>query len=236
MGPALLAAGGDEYSEKTMKILDDLHAFLWLSPTENNCNTYFINGKKRILVDPGHYNLFSHVQDGLSELSLSPEEVDIVIITHVHPDHMEAVRAFAETATLIAMPATEMDFIKEIVRYHGNASRILDFPPQVLLREGELHVGNVNLQVIQTPGHSPGSICLYWPDRKVLISGDVVFHQGIGRTDLPGGEGQKLKESIGRLSRLDVEHLLPGHGEIVSGRDAVKANFENIERMWFPYL
>jgi glyoxylase-like metal-dependent hydrolase (beta-lactamase superfamily II) len=94
----------------------------------------------------------------------------------------------------------------------------------------------VNFQVIQTPGHSPGSICLYWSDRKVLFTGDVVFDQGIGRTDLPGGNGRALKESIKSISRLDVEYLLPGHGEIVSGREAVKANFTDIERMWFPYL
>jgi glyoxylase-like metal-dependent hydrolase (beta-lactamase superfamily II) len=219
-----------------MKILDDLHAFLWLDPTANNCNAYLINGEKRILVDPGHYHLFSHVQDGLSRLSLDAGEIDTVIITHGHPDHMEAVTAFLDNSSLIAIPATEMDFIKRVARYHGNAFGISDFEPHILLHEGELRVGNVNLQVIQTPGHSPGSICLYWPERKVLFTGDVVFNQGIGRTDLPGGNGQELKESIKRISRLDVEYLLPGHGEIVSGREAVKANFANIERDWFAYL
>jgi hydroxyacylglutathione hydrolase len=219
-----------------MKILDDLHAFFWLNPTANNCNAYFINGEKRILVDPGQYHLFSHVQDGLSRLSLSSGDIDIVIITHGHPDHMEAVRTFLHTASLIAIPATEMDFIKRIAQQHGNALGISDFEPHILLHEGELHAGNVNFQVIQTPGHSPGSICLYWPDRKVLFTGDVVFNQGIGRTDLPGGNGQALKESIKRISRLDVEYLLPGHGQMVSGREAVKANFANIERDWFVYL
>ncbi len=219
-----------------MKILDDLHAFLWHNPTANNCNTYFIDAEKRILVDPGHYHLFSHVQEALSGLSLSTGEIDVVIITHCHPDHMEAVRAFADTTALIAIPATEMDFIKRVAQHHGEALGIADFEPQILLHEGELNVGNMNFQVIQTPGHSPGSICLYWPDRKVLFTGDVVFNQGIGRTDLPGGNGQKLKESIKKISRLDVEYLLPGHGEMVSGREAVKANFRNIERMWFPYL
>ena len=219
-----------------MKILDDLHAFLWLNPTANNCNAYFIDGERRILVDPGHYHLFSHVRDNLSGLSLSPREIDIVIITHGHPDHMEAVRAFVDTIALIAIPATEMDFIKSVAHHHGEALGITDFEPHILLHEGELNVGNVNFQVIQTPGHSPGSICLYWPDRKVLFTGDVVFNQGIGRADLPGGNGQELKESIKMISRLDVEYLLPGHGDIVSGREAVKTNFADIERDWFAYL
>jgi hydroxyacylglutathione hydrolase len=94
----------------------------------------------------------------------------------------------------------------------------------------------LSFEVIQTPGHSPGSICLYWPDKKILFTGDVVFNQGIGRTDLPGGNGKELKESIKKISRLDAEYLLPGHGDIVSGREAVKTNFANIERDWFHYL
>jgi glyoxylase-like metal-dependent hydrolase (beta-lactamase superfamily II) len=94
----------------------------------------------------------------------------------------------------------------------------------------------LTFQVIQTPGHSPGSVCIYWPDKKVLFTGDVAFNQGIGRTDLPGGDGQELKESIKRISLLDVEYLLSGHGDILSGREKVKANFGDIEEMWFPYL
>ena len=90
--------------------------------------------------------------------------------------------------------------------------------------------------VLHTPGHSPGSICLYQPDKKVLFTGDVVFNQGIGRTDLPGGSGPELKESIKRISHLDVSLLLTGHGDVVPGRDAVAENFKMIEESWFSYL
>lgn len=72
-----------------MKIFDHLDAFLWHSPTANNCNAYLISDDKKILVDPGHYHLLAHVRDNLSRLSLSPEDIDVVIITHGHPDHME---------------------------------------------------------------------------------------------------------------------------------------------------
>ena len=91
-------------------------------------------------------------------------------------------------------------------------------------------------QVLLAPGHSPGSICLYWPDKRVLVTGDVVFNQGIGRTDLPGGNGKLLKESIKKLAALEVEYLLPGHGEIVAGKKSVDANFNIIETQWFGYL
>ncbi|MBW1888668.1 MAG: MBL fold metallo-hydrolase, partial [Deltaproteobacteria bacterium] len=71
---------------------------------------------------------------------------------------------------------------------------------------------------------------------KALFTGDVVFYQGVGRTDIPGGNGKTLKESIKKISRLDLDYLLPGHGEAVSGRDHVKNNFKQIEDFWFAYL
>lgn len=219
-----------------MMIGKDLHTFLWLNPTTNNCNTYFIDGTKKILIDPGHDALFGHVQDGLSRLSLSPEDMDVVIITHGHPDHMEGVRRFVDKSALVAIHRAEMHFIKGMAPQYGEALGALHFEPQIFLQEGALQVGDMAFEVLHTPGHSPGSACLYWPERGVLFTGDVVFYQGVGRTDLPGGNGDQLKESIRRISRLEVQHLLPGHGQVISGPDLVKANFAEIERLWFAYL
>jgi len=219
-----------------MELLDNLHVFPWNSMTANNCNTYFIDKEKRILIDPGHYHLFDHVRDELDRLSLSPEDMDMVIITHGHPDHMEGVRIFQDTNAVVAVSSREKEFIQTVAPHYGAALGIPDFEPGILLQEGDLKVGDLDLEVIHTPGHSPGSICLYWSDQKVLFTGDVVFNQGIGRTDLPGGNGEELKESIRRVSRLDVEYLLTGHGDIVTGREAVKENFKTIEAYWFSYL
>lgn len=216
----------------TLKIAEDLYAFLWLDPRANNANTYFINGTKKILVDPGHYHHFGHVRDSLSAFSLDAEEIDLVIVTHAHPDHLEAVRAFSLASTLIALHHVETAFLRTSGAHMGFA----DFEPHLLLQEGELEVGDITLQIIHSPGHSPGSISLYWPEREALFSGDVIFSQGLGRTDLPGGNGQELKESIRTLSRLPVSHLLPGHGEVVSGRERVRANFEDVETVWFAYI
>jgi glyoxylase-like metal-dependent hydrolase (beta-lactamase superfamily II) len=110
------------------------------------------------------------------------------------------------------------------------------FEPEIQLREGDLKIGDLDFEVIHTPGHSPGSVCIYWPERKTLFTGDVVFNQGIGRTDLPGGNGQKLKESIMKISRLEVDYVLTGHGDIVEGKEAVKNNFKAIEDLWFAYI
>jgi hydroxyacylglutathione hydrolase len=112
--------------------------------------------------------------------------------------------------------------------------------PQVnadfFLTEGTLTLGKIDLQIYHTPGHSPGSICLYWPEKKTLISGDVVFSGGEGRTDLPGGDADQLKHSIQRLAELDVEIFLPGHGEILVGRKKVTKNFDFIREHYFPFL
>jgi glyoxylase-like metal-dependent hydrolase (beta-lactamase superfamily II) len=68
------------------------------------------------------------------------------------------------------------------------------------------------LSIFHTPGHSPGSATLYWPAQKALFTGDLIFKEGFGRTDLPGGDSATLKESIKRMAELDVELLLSGHG------------------------
>ena len=94
-------------------------------------------------------------------------------------------------------------------------------------------MGHKTFLVIPTPGHSPGSICLYYQKEKVLISGDTLFYLGVGRTDLPGGDARRLAESIGRLEKLHIEYLIPGHGEMLKGRKAIEKNFQMILSEFF---
>jgi len=108
--------------------------------------------------------------------------------------------------------------------------------PDFLLKEGDLSINGIDLKVMHTPGHSPGGVSLYWPARKALFTGDLIFKDGIGRTDLPGGDGPLLKESIKRLANLETDWVLPGHGAIVSGENEVKMNFSHIEQYWFAYI
>jgi len=213
-----------------MKILDGLYGFIWQSASENNCNSFFIEGSKKILIDPGHRHLFRHVQRGLEQIGSTPEQIDVVLVTHGHPDHLEMVGSFGPS-TQWAMSRVDYDFV---MKYIGSPA---EFPkPAFFLQEGELTIGDKTFVAILTPGHSPGSVCLYWPEKKTLFTGDVVFSQSIGRTDLPGGSGKQLKESITRIAELDVEVLCPGHGDVVAGRENVKKNFKTIKDFWFNYL
>jgi len=213
-----------------MKIVDGLYGFLWQSASENNCNSYFIDGSKRILIDPGHRHLFQHVRRGLERIGVTPEQIDVVLVTHGHPDHLETAGSFGPS-TRWAMSRIDYEFV---MKYLGPQTEIPQ--PAFFLQEGGLVIGDRDFQAIHTPGHSPGSVCLYWRQQKVLFTGDVVFSQSIGRTDLPGGSGRQLKESISRLAELDVEILCPGHGDVVVGRENVRKNFKMIKDFWFIYL
>ena len=214
----------------SMEIAKDLHAFIWRNARANNTNTYLITGSKNILIDPGHIDLFDHVRSGLARLNLTPGEIDVVLITHAHADHIEAAGLFRKP-TLLAMSRDALDFLQD---YGGRKADSLE--PDFFLGEGKLRIGEIDIDVIATPGHSPGSLCFYWPDLGALFTGDVIFSQSIGRTDLPGGSGRLLKESIQRLSALDVNFLLPGHGAPVVERKAVRENFRLVADSWFSYL
>ena len=241
-----------------MKLVENLYCYIWPG-RGNNCNTYvFANvldgGRPHVVIDPGHLVnefrepcfeqlLASMVGDGLR-----PEDVGLIINTHSHPDHCEASQALADITrsnagqgqakqALIAFHEDEVAYRREMAQRFGMH---VEMEPDLLLREGDLDLGNVHLKVLHTPGHSPGSISLYWADQRVLITGDVVFYGGIGRTDLPGGDGQLLKQSIERLSEFDTEYLLPGHstqfGMIVQGKDKITKNFRFIKMNCYPML
>jgi len=221
-----------------MKLEKGLYAYLWQDPYENNCNTYVINGDKTVLIDPGHTRHLMKVFHQMEEDGLSSEEIDLVLITHSHPDHMEGVEVFLDKPVRIAMGKEEERYLLESGKILFEMMRMplpnirIDF----YLKEGDLRLGSQTFQVYQSPGHSPGSLTIYWRDRKVLFTGDVVFLGGIGRTDFLEGNSKLLMESIERLSHLDTELLLPGHGDLVMGKELVLQNYEFIRQNFYPYL
>ncbi len=221
-----------------MKIEEGLYAYFWQNPYENNCNTYVICGEKTVLIDPGHLHHLSNLFDQMERDRISLESIDLVVATHSHPDHLEGVEAFSGKSVKIAIGWEENRYIHETGK---QLLKMMGLPPpsyriDFFLKEGELLLGRESFQVYQTPGHSPGSLTIYWARKKILFTGDLIFWGGIGRTDFPGGDSRELMKSIERMSRLDIEILLPGHGEAVIGKEKVLQNFEFIRLNYFPFL
>jgi len=221
--------------ERKMQITDNIYGFMWKSMSANNCNTYLIDGPTRILIDPGHTHLFDHVEQGLKELNLTLEDIGLVICTHAHPDHIEAVQRFEKTAAMTTIHHKEWHFFKTMApnvrASFGFGSNTIE--PGFFLKEGDISIDHVDLKIFHTPGHSPGSISLYLSDQKLLFTGDLIFKGGIGRTDLPGGDGSLLKKSLKKLHKLDIQWLLPGHGDFLDNAGDVKTNFAQLHQMWF---
>jgi hypothetical protein len=147
------------------------------------------------------------------------------------PAHPDSNRVFAEIMGskpirkkgLLVKTGTKMYSLTESGRllFDAASQGLPGYRIDFYLREGDLSLGKDTFEVLWTPGHSPGSLSVYWPERKALFTGDVILYGGIGRTDFTEGDPALLGESIQRLARLDTELVLPGHGEIMQGRDAV---------------
>ncbi len=217
-----------------MKILKDFYFYPWTSPQDNNANTVFIDGHVPTLVDPGHSHLFGNIAEAMLRDGVDAGRVRLLLFTHGHPDHVEATDRF-DDAVLRAIGKAEYRYMQGEGRdlFLGTGIQPPSKPFQILLNEGELKLGQKTFLVIPTPGHSPGSICLYYQKEKVLISGDTVFYLGVGRTDLPGGDLPQLAESIAMLAKLHIEYLIPGHGEMMKGRKAIEKNFQMILSEFF---
>ncbi len=103
--------------------------------------------------------------------------------------------------------------------------------PDAYLKDGDIvAIGNLRFQVIHTPGHSPGGICLYEPKQGVLISGDTLFHQSIGNLSLPTAEPERMWTSLDKLAKLPPQtRVFPGHGPSTTiGAEDWLSNARNI--------
>jgi glyoxylase-like metal-dependent hydrolase (beta-lactamase superfamily II) len=168
------------------------------------------------IIDPGGHA--HRILDVTAELS-----VKYVINTHAHFDHtadngkvLDALRDRQETAPqLVCHPEAAPVLASDGGAAWFGLPPVRSPKPDVLVEDGdELHLGPLVLQVLHTPGHSPGSISLYIADRQALFAGDTLFRRGVGRFDLPGGDWDVLQHAIlDQLFALPDESVVyPGHG------------------------
>lgn len=167
--------------------------------------------RKTAIIDPG-----GDEDRILAACEKNNLQVAAIINTHGHPDHVCGNRLIKEaTGAPIIMHADEAAFIfrPEIEQYFSMLGLAATPRPDRTVVDNEtIDIGTVSLQVIHTPGHTPGGICLYTAPN--LFSGDTLFAGGVGRTDFPGGSTSQLLSSIkNRLLALPPETIVwPGHG------------------------
>jgi len=180
-------------------------------------NVYVIGNKEITLIDTGAGDEMNRLKETMERSGLSVKAVSKVVLTHSHPDH---------TGGLIDLIMAS----SPAILIHSAEYFDLDEAPITKVVEGDLiETPGHRLEVIHTPGHTVGSICLYDSDNRILFSGDTVFTNGaFGRTDLPTGNARSMKESLKRLTEFNIDSLLPGHEEPVpeDGNAHVKLSYE----------
>jgi hydroxyacylglutathione hydrolase len=215
-----------------MKVTEGIYSYVWRGTFENNCNSFYFGEPLNILFDAGLKNYVDLLMKNMTDDGLDTSEIKYLVNTHCHPDHFEGTLNFIDKDVKLCMNSDEIKFFnQEGPRFFQMFN--MPFPQvnfDVILDEGPWMVGETELQVYQTPGHSPGSVCVYWPEKKALVCGDLVFDSSFGRVDFPGGSGELLKKSIEKISQLDIEILLPGHMGIITGKENVQRNFQLIKQ------
>ena len=220
-----------------MKLINNLYFY----PEQGmlDCNTYVITGNPGIIIDTGNPTYLSARIDSIRKDDVDLSGISIIANTHLHIDHCSANTSFKElSGASIALHPVQKENYKLVVtdgtRLFGMEPN--EFTEDYCLEKDKFHAGELELEFLQTPGHSPDCVCFYLRKEKVLFCGDVLFDHNTGRVDLPGGNGTELKESIEMLSELEIEYLLPGHMGIVKGAEQVTDNFNFVRDNIFPWL
>lgn len=147
-----------------------------------------------------------------------------ILLTHMHFDHFGAIyRLQYYNSFELMIHELERDYLERGDPFYTVANifgikEIMPIHVTKSVKDGEIiKIGNINIHVLHTPGHTIGSICLYIPEYKILVSGDTLFSNGLfGRTDLPTGSIKNLLDSLRKLSGFNFDILLPGHGSMLT--------------------
>jgi hydroxyacylglutathione hydrolase len=176
-------------------------------------NIYLVDGE--LLVDTGTGLNFSEIKVYI-EGRYDYTKIKTIVNTHCHFDHAGGDKKFRDwLKASIAVHVNDAESVESgtgmLAEYFNEIPRVVTVDKK--LREGStLKTTNFAFEVIHTPGHTPGSICLYDSEKRILISGDTLFESGIGRTDMHGGDRARMLQSLNKLLNYDIHYLLPGHG------------------------
>src|SRR5579864_4379647 len=203
-----------------------IHEIFPVGPLQCNCS---IIGDETtheaMVIDPG-----DQIEDVLALVRKHGLQVKQIVITHAHIDHVGgAMKLRAATGAPILLNQNDYALLKMLdmqAAWIGvPAPGKVEIDHSVTTGE-TVAAGSHMAQVLHTPGHTEGSICLYFPAEKKLIAGDTLFAGSIGRTDLPGGSTQKIMRSLhdSVLALPDETVVVPGHGELTTIREERESN------------
>jgi hydroxyacylglutathione hydrolase len=202
------------------------------SPIQENTYILYNELKECIIIDPGSY--FDEEKEAMKTFIEQNHLVPTMLLnTHSHLDHVFGNKFIAETYNL---PLQLHEKEKAVLEFAAVSGLKYNMPfdnytgQLIFLKEGDkIIIGTDELEIFETPGHSPGHIIFYCRKQNFVISGDVLFQRSVGRTDLPGGSHQTLLNSI--TTKLLV---LPDETKVYSGHGAVTTIGE--EKKYNPFL
>ena len=192
-----------------------IHEILPVGMLQCNCSIFGDEQTRAaIVIDPG-----DNIEEILAILKRHALKVQAIVITHAHIDHIGgAAKLKKATGAPVHMNAKDQELYDNLDMQAGWLG--MPTPSQteidVNLHDGDsIALGSTDFQVLETPGHTQGSISLWIPAKNKLIAGDTLFRDSIGRTDLPGGDAKQIIRSIhDKLLMLpDEAVVVPGHGD-----------------------
>ena len=199
------------------------------NPYQENTYLIFDDSKEAVIIDPGNYEAYENesISKFIDENKLQLKKI---ILTHCHIDHCLGNKYLNEKyGAELLIPFDERDLYKNV----ENIATLFGFANYSHLDENEylkekdkIEFGNIKLDVLFLPGHSPGHLAFYFKNDNVCFSGDVLFYNSIGRTDLPGGDHDTLINSIkNKLFLLNPNTIIyPGHGQKTTLKNEMKDN------------
>ena len=195
-----------------------IHKILRVGPLQCNCSIIGDESThEAMVIDPG-----DDIEDIVAIIDQNKLRVKQIVITHAHIDHVGgAMKLRARTGAPILLNQNDYALLKML---DVQASWLgMKAPGKVEVEAGLAHdetlrAGSLSANVLHTPGHTEGSVCLYFPTEKMLIAGDTLFARSIGRTDLPGGSFEKIMHSLHDrvLALPDDTAVIPGHGPVTT--------------------
>ncbi len=203
-----------------------IHEILPVGPLQCNCSVIGDESTREgLVIDPG-----DNIEDVVSIVRKHNLQIKQIVITHAHIDHVGgAMQLRAATGAPILLNQNDYALLKML---DAQAAWIGVAPPgrveidHSVAQADSIKTGSLSADVIHTPGHTEGSICLYFPAEKKLIAGDTLFAGSIGRTDLPGGSFEKIIRSLHDkvLELPDDTVVIPGHGPLTTIGDERQSN------------